>query len=76
MTDEQRLDGVIRNPSPCKGCEERFPACSGRCPKDLRGEYGYNAWKADAEKVKQAKKAYMDNLQDDNKRRERWVIRR
>jgi hypothetical protein len=76
MKDEQRLDGVSRDPSPCKGCEERFPACSGRCPKDLRGEYGYTAWKADIEQVKQAKKAYMDSRQDDGKRRDRWVIKR
>ena len=31
--------------SPCKGCTERFTACSGNCPKDARGEYGYKAWK-------------------------------
>lgn len=33
------------DPCPCKGCTERFPACSGNCPKDARGEYGYKAWK-------------------------------
>ena len=33
------------DPCPCKGCTERFPACSGKCPKDARGEYGYKAWK-------------------------------
>lgn len=76
MKDEQRLEGTIRDPSPCKDCDERFPACSGRCPKDLRGEYGYKAWKADIDKVKQAKKDYMDKMQDDKKRRERWVIRK
>ena len=32
--------------SPCMGCAERFIACSDRCPKDARGEYGYKAWKA------------------------------
>lgn len=76
MTDEQRLEGIVRGPSPCKDCEERFPACSGRCPKDLRGEYGYNAWKDYLEQVKQAKKAYIESRQDDGKRRDRWVIRR
>lgn len=30
---------------PCKGCTERFTACSDQCPKDERGEYGYKAWK-------------------------------
>ena len=30
---------------PCGGCTERFTACSDRCPKDARGEYGYKAWR-------------------------------
>ena len=34
----------MKEQSPCYGCTERFTACSGRCPKDARGEYGYNAW--------------------------------
>ena len=38
---------------PCKGCTERFTACSARCPKDERGEYGYKAWKVDLEADKQ-----------------------
>ena len=33
-------------PCPCNGCTERFIACSDRCPKDARGEFGYKAWKA------------------------------
>jgi hypothetical protein len=33
-------------PCPCKDCPERFAACSGKCPKDERGEFGYKAWKA------------------------------
>ncbi len=37
---------------PCLGCTERFIACSARCPKDARGEYGYDAWKADLEAEK------------------------
>ena len=38
---------------PCGDCPERFPACSGKCPKDARGDYGYKAWKTeqDAEKA-------------------------
>lgn len=31
--------------SPCKDCTERFTACSDRCPKDARNEFGYRAWK-------------------------------
>lgn len=76
MKEESGIEGTVRGVSPCKDCEERFPACSGRCPKDLRGEYGYNAWKAYIEQVKQARKDYMDKRQDDTKRRERWVIRK
>ena len=34
------------DPCPCNGCTERFIACSGRCPIDARGSYGYAAWKA------------------------------
>lgn len=44
--------------SPCAGCSERFIACSDRCPKDARGEYGYKSWKADLAKIKQAEKEY------------------
>ena len=40
--------------SPCMGCPERFTACSDRCPKDERGEYGYKAWKAELEAIKEA----------------------
>lgn len=38
--------------SPCYNCPERFLACSDRCPKDARGEFGHKAWKEykDAEK--------------------------
>lgn len=34
----------MREDSPCHGCTERFLACSDRCPKDKRGEYGHKAW--------------------------------
>lgn len=36
----------MREDSPCKDCTEKFTACHGNCPKDARGEFGYNAWKA------------------------------
>lgn len=32
-------------PNPCQGCTERFIACSDKCPKDARGEFGHKAWK-------------------------------
>lgn len=69
MKDEQRLDGNIRDVSPCKGCQERHTACSDKCER-------YKAWKSEIERVKQARKAYMDSRQDDGKRRDRWVIKR
>ena len=53
-----KLPNVIRGVSPCKDCTERFSACSGKCPKDARGEYGYGAWKQDIERVKAARAEY------------------
>ena len=44
--------------SPCNGCTERFLACSDRCPKDARGEFGYKAWKAELRKMKAAEREY------------------
>ena len=38
---------------PCHGCTERFTACSDRCPKDARGEYGYKAWRVQHEAQQQ-----------------------
>lgn len=35
----------MREDSPCHGCTERIIGCHGNCPKDARGEFGYNAWK-------------------------------
>lgn len=52
---------------PCKDCAERFIACSDKCPKDARGEYGYQAWKAEYRKQQAAEKEY--NL----RRREDWM---
>ena len=49
----------IRDVSPCKGCTEKFMTCHDRCPKDARGEYGYGAWKAEIERVKDARKQHI-----------------
>ena len=59
----------LRN-SPCNGCTERFTACSDRCPKDARGEYGYKAWRADCQKVKAAQKEYIRKRREDYLRSE------
>ena len=62
-----KLPNIIRDISPCKGCDERFTACSDRCPKDERGEYGYLAWKDEVARVKANRKAY-----NDLNRRRKW----
>lgn len=46
------------NNCPCRGCTERFTACSDRCPKDERGEYGHKAWVADYRKQEAAIKEH------------------
>ena len=46
------------NNCPCRGCTERFTACSDRCPKDERGEYGYKAWVSDYRKQEAAIKEH------------------
>ena len=64
----ERLPGVMRGVSPCTECSERHPACHGSCPK-------YMAWKAEAEKVKGARLAYLEErtkLYEEEKRRNRW----
>lgn len=53
------------NISPCKGCPERFYACSDRCPIDARGEYGYKAWKADLQKINAAEREYKKRSRED-----------
>lgn len=66
MTSEaQRINISIRGCSPCKDCTERFTACSGRCPKDQRGEFGYNAWKAEVERVKGVRNEYAKTRYED-----------
>lgn len=52
-------DRPIRDPNPCNGCTERFTACSDRCPKDERGEYGRKAWKKEIERVNQNRRDYI-----------------
>lgn len=61
--------------SPCNGCTERFIACSDRCPKDARDEYGYKAWRADLEVEKKARKEYYQQVQSawsEAKKRAKW----
>ena len=50
----------IRDKSPCDGCTERFIACSDKCPKDARGEFGYKAWREQLRDVKEKRKQYYE----------------
>lgn len=67
MSNKSIFNISTREPSPCDGCTERFLACSGHCPKDERGDYGYLGWKAKIEEIKKNRKAY-----DDLNRRKVW----
>ena len=60
--------------TPCMGCPERFTACSDKCPKDARGEYGYKAWKADHQRIKAAEKEYKRQQYEDYLRSERCEV--
>jgi hypothetical protein len=52
------IDSPTREKSPCFGCKEKFTACHDNCPKDKRGEGGYEAWKKHLEMLKDARKEY------------------
>ena len=67
--ESQRININIRGSSPCRDCSERFTACSDRCPKDQRGEYGYKAWKQDVQAVKETRKSYLQEWYQDYNRR-------
>lgn len=58
---------------PCYGCTERFIACSDRCPKDERGDFGHKAWKAKLEAQKKAAKLRNDLAWSNAKRRAIWA---
>ena len=62
MSDKTPVPKTIRDVPPCKGCTERFTACSDKCPKDARGEYGYTAWKAEHNRVKNARRQHINRL--------------
>ena len=64
------------NQSPCKDCPERFIACSDKCPKDKRGEYGYQTWLADVHKEQAAVKEYKLQRREDYLRSEQCNTRK
>jgi Fe-S-cluster-containing dehydrogenase component len=64
-----RLSGVMRDISPCAGCAERHIACHDNCSQ-------YKAWKAEAEKINEARRAYIEDrtkVYEDEKRRNTWL---
>ena len=65
--DNQRFPAPVRDVSPCKGCTERFTACHDRCPKDLRGEYGYKAFRERIDRVTHARRVYIKRKYNDHK---------
>ena len=69
IKDEQRVQGTVRDTSPCKDCKDRHLACSDKCDR-------YKAWKAEIERVKMVRKNYLDNRHEELKRRDKWDIRR
>ena len=56
---------MVDKNAPCKDCPERFLACSDKCPKDARGEYGYKTWLADVHKQQAAYKEYKARRRED-----------
>lgn len=63
-------------PCPCNHCTERFTACSDRCPKDARGEYGHKAWR----EQHQAQKKHLEEnkyrfaiLRSESRDKRRWA---
>ena len=56
---------MVQKMAPCKDCPERFIACSDKCPKDLRGEYGYKTWLADVHKQQAVEKEYKAQRRED-----------
>lgn len=68
VDDAQRIPGVVRGSPPCRNCEERHTACHDSCQR-------YKDWKAEAQKIKAAKKAYEEDWREDYEamnRRNRW----
>ena len=78
MAKEKTMTDTIRETryNPCKGCPDRYPACSAHCKKDA-----YLKWKAEQETIRRNRKAYnegawfreevYEKLSDPTKRRKR-----
>ena len=67
---DKTITGAIRDVSPCINCEERHTACHDACPK-------YKAWKAEAQRVKKLRSAYLKErslFYEEQERRRTWEL--
>ena len=67
---DKRLTGAIRDLSPCIDCSERHTACHASCPR-------YKAWKAEAQRVKNARSVYLKErnlFYEEQERRRKWEL--
>lgn len=55
--DKSRICFTSRDPSPCKGCPDRYPGCSDHCKKPE-----YLEWRAKKELVDKNRRAYEKEL--------------
>lgn len=55
--DKSRIRFTTRGVSPCKGCPDRYPACSDHCKKPE-----YLKWCAEKELIDKNRKAYNKEL--------------
>lgn len=58
--------------SPCRDCPKREPACSGHCPIEAEGGYGYDSWRSDVEMIKKKRAQYIRQHNEDYKRSEEY----
>lgn len=60
MSEKNKLTGPVRDKPPCGGCTEKFDTChgKGKCPKDKRGERGYQAFLDQIAQVKAEQRKY------------------
>lgn len=68
INEESRMLSLKRGAPPCKDCGERHTACHANCPQ-------YQEWKADLERIKEAKRAYEEEtykIHEEEKRRKSW----
>ena len=56
MANNNSIRLSTRDDTPCHGCPDRYPACSGHCEKPE-----YLAWRAELKRVKKNRRQYEIN---------------